>query len=78
MENRYEHTLPVKTVFWNVPNQPFKKSHLGAVYLQKRSNGDVPDTINPRQQAPPGVAGRKKVTKGNKVLAIGALSGAHE
>ena len=57
---------------------PSKKSHLGAVYLQKRSNGDVPDTINPRQQAPPGVAGRKKVTKGNKVLASGALSGAHE
>ena len=29
MENRYEHTLPVKTVFWGVPNQPFKKTTFG-------------------------------------------------
>jgi hypothetical protein len=31
-----------------------------------------------RQLAPVGVTSRKKVTKGNKVLASGALSGAHE
>jgi hypothetical protein len=55
-----------------------KKPHLGAVSLEKRSNGDVPDAIQPRQQAPLCVTCQKKVTKGNRKLANGALSGAND
>jgi hypothetical protein len=65
----------VKAVFFGAIKQALKK---GVVCLQKRSFGSIPAPPQPRQQAPPSGTGQKMVTKGNKVLANGALSGAHE